>query len=247
MALQPEHIGVVGGGEVVTGHRRGAQGAPTVSFDVAVAEGDVARAVVQVPGLVADPPSGRLRLLEIPLQREGAVVDGLRSFLEEGQGLARRELHEVGEAPVDLRGRSLDARAHEGAERNRAHPGQDERPEGDFARRRAFPQGGVLDVGSEETLFEEEGVRAVGPGQAEPSFDPGFAQWDVFAVEIGWQEIGVIVGVQSAGQPELPDLRHALSGGGSPLGPGQGRQDEPGQDCDDGDDHQELNQGESLR
>lgn len=60
MALQPEHIGVVGGGEVVAGNRRSPQSAPAVGFDVAVAEGEVARAVVQVPGLVADPPSGRL-------------------------------------------------------------------------------------------------------------------------------------------------------------------------------------------
>ena len=195
VALQPEHIGVVGGGEVVAGNRRSPQSAPTVGFDVAIAEGEIAGAVVKVPGLVAHLPSGRLRLLEVPLQREGSVVDGLESFLEKGQGLGRRELDEVGEAAVGLCGRSLDARADEGVERDGAHPGHAGRPQGHLAGRRAFPQGGVLDVGGQEALPQEEGVRAVGPGKSEPTLHPGFAERDVLSVEIWWHEIGVVVGV----------------------------------------------------
>lgn len=68
MPLQPEHIGVAGGVEVVARHRCGPQGAPAVGFDVAVTEGEIAGAVMQVPGLVADLPLGGLRFLEIPLQ-----------------------------------------------------------------------------------------------------------------------------------------------------------------------------------
>ena len=60
-----------------------------MGFNVAIPEGDVARAVVQVPGLVPDLPLGRLGFLEVPLQREGSVVDGLGPFLEEGQGFGR--------------------------------------------------------------------------------------------------------------------------------------------------------------
>ena len=60
--------------------------------------------------------------------------------------------------------------------------------------------------GIKEALLEKERVRAIWTGKAQPSLDPGFAQRDVFAVEVGRDEIGVVVGVETACQAELPEL-----------------------------------------
>ena len=146
---------------------------------------------------------------------------------------------------MGLRGRSLDARAHEGVERNGAHSGYAKLTQGDLGGRGAFPQGGVLDIGAQKALPEKESVGAIGPGHPEPSLDPGFAERDVLAVEIGWHKIGVILGVQGAGQCELPELGHALGGGGSSLGSSQSRQEHSRETGDDCDHHQQLDQCET--
>jgi|GEM_PF-4767155 hypothetical protein len=109
------------------------------------------------------------------------------------------QTHSAAPSQGQGRGRGLDAEAHEGVERDCAHPGHAERTQVDLAGRRAFPQSGVLDIGGQQALLEEEGVGAIGPGKTEPSLYPGFTEGDVLAVEIGWHEIGVIEGVQGAG------------------------------------------------
>ena len=63
--------------------------------------------------------------------------------------------------------------------------------------------------GIKEALLEEERIGAIGTGKAQPSLDPGCTQRDVFAVAVGRDELGVVIGVETACYSELPKLRQA--------------------------------------
>jgi hypothetical protein len=60
--------------------------------------------------------------------------------------------------------------------------------------------------GIKEALLEEERIGAIGTGKAQPSLDPGCTQRDVFAVAVGRDELGVVIGVETACHTELPEL-----------------------------------------
>ena len=52
--------------------------------------------------------------------------------------------------------------------------------------------------GIKEALLEKERIGAIGAGHTQPSLDPGCTQRDVFAVVVGRDEFGVVIGVETA-------------------------------------------------
>ena len=60
--------------------------------------------------------------------------------------------------------------------------------------------------GIKEALIEKERIGTIWTGHTQPSLDPGCTQRDVFAVAVGRDEFGMVVGVKTACHTELPEL-----------------------------------------
>ena len=78
-----------------------------------------------------------------------------------------------------------------------------------------------------------------------PTVDPARIRISSAAVLVGRQGAIVIIWIHRPCQRQLFDVGHALDGLGSLLGARQGGQKQGRQDGDDGDDHQQFDQGET--
>ena len=208
---------------------------------MAVGEAQRERAGVADRREIDPQPLARLR------HDEAGVLDAVLVLVEEDERLARRRDHDLAElvpAGLVLRVRLV---VHVGAHRDA--PRTFDLPL--VAHRRAVGRTPVdpdrLVVREQQPALDVGGVD-VGVGVAghpRPRRRVGAFASAAQDRLVGRQAVGVVAAIEHPRQAELPIVAQALGLERLALGLAQRGQEHPGQDRDDGDHHQELDEGES--
>src|SRR5690606_19648479 len=101
---------------------------------------------------------------------------------------------------------------------------------------------GVPDVSEDRAVPQIVLIGVVG-GPVEGSGDPVRTPWHVLA---GEELLLVVTSPEDPGEGQLLGVAHALDAIRLGLRLGKGREEHAGKDRDDGDDHQQLNEGKTL-
>ena len=243
-APEPVEVGIVAVRPSMEPGSEGAGVPPLVAVGVSVGEDEDGGALVIGTGSV--PQGGPLHGDD-----EGGKADALRLHIREEEAIRGVGDIELGPLPEGAESGRHGVESHDpcvtdvGVHGIAAHPlplvEAVGRPVG-----RASVEIGEVQVAGEGGMGAGEQFRtADGPAEMVAAGDPPAAVGAPLPRPVLRQPALVVVGIEGPDQVELPLIVHAGRLQGPAPGPGEGRKEQPGKDGDDGDHHQQFDEGET--